>query len=552
MRTATAIVWAALAATSLTLPAHAQAPAAPPMSEPPAYVPTEAVRAKFGAVPIALDSPAARGGWSRLTSQAELEAFVAETASRSRQAWVADIGRSQQARGLKAVVFTAEGRRSWDSVARLRRPVVWLVGQQHGDEVAGGEAMLAVLASLASGELKPLLSRVTVVVVPRANPDGAEALTRRTAADLDLNRDHLMATLPETRAIQAAMAKLAPDVVIDAHEYGGTGFWLQQFGALAPWDGTYIEATHPAVPRPLKDLTREIFLPRIEAALADQGLTGGVYLTGGGGTGTLSTGGVAPGIGRNYYGMTGAVSFLLETRESGGVRGHVDFSTFQRRVATHYVFVRAALQAAAEDGRRVRRATAEARRRLAEDGSDLIIDMDLAEGPAELVLMDPVTGGPKPVSVTLRDSRRTTPTRTRARPRGYVVDGSAAEVLAAFRAKGVLLCPLRPGVAVPVEAFKVTFTRAPDRRARESVNPEETVTVALEPSTVSPGAGSYYVPSRQTAGLVVAAALEPDAAGSYVSTGVEPVNAQGSPRFWRVATEAPPLAAGAPRACRGR
>ena len=53
--------------------------------------------------------------------------------------------------------------------------MIWLIGQQHGNEPAGGEAMLALAAALSSGELAPLLDRLSVVIVPRSNPDGAAA-----------------------------------------------------------------------------------------------------------------------------------------------------------------------------------------------------------------------------------------------------------------------------------------------------------------------------------------------------------------------------------------
>ena len=71
------------------------------------------------------------------------------------------------------------------------RPIVLLVGQVHGNEPAGGEAMLALAQALADGELKPLLDRMTVVIMPRANPDGAHYFWRATANCVDVNRDHV-------------------------------------------------------------------------------------------------------------------------------------------------------------------------------------------------------------------------------------------------------------------------------------------------------------------------------------------------------------------------
>src|SRR5690606_4639437 len=81
------------------------------------------------------------------------------------------------------------------------RPTVVLIGQQHGDEPAGSEALLVISREVAQGLLEPLLDRINVVVIPRANPDGAAAATRVTANGVDMNRDHLLLNTPEARAL---------------------------------------------------------------------------------------------------------------------------------------------------------------------------------------------------------------------------------------------------------------------------------------------------------------------------------------------------------------
>ena len=55
--------------------------------------------------------------------------------------------------------------------------------------------MLALARDLATGgPLADIVQRVTVVIIPRSNPDGAEAFTRDAANKMDLNRDHLLLT----------------------------------------------------------------------------------------------------------------------------------------------------------------------------------------------------------------------------------------------------------------------------------------------------------------------------------------------------------------------
>ena len=62
------------------------------------------------------------------------------------------------------------------------------------------------------------LRRVTVYVVPMANPDGAEAFLRHNAHNVDLNRDWLRQTQPETRAWLRTIKAIHPDLMTDQHE----------------------------------------------------------------------------------------------------------------------------------------------------------------------------------------------------------------------------------------------------------------------------------------------------------------------------------------------
>ena len=99
---------------------------------------------------------------------------------------------------------------------------VFYLCRQHGHEPASTEGALAFINSLVKAEdntpLAGYLKRATVMVVPMANPDGSEAFLRHNAHDVDLNRDWLKRTQPETRALYAAIQRLHPDLMTDQHE----------------------------------------------------------------------------------------------------------------------------------------------------------------------------------------------------------------------------------------------------------------------------------------------------------------------------------------------
>jgi len=159
-----------------------------------------------------------RGGASFTTHGEELT-FLASVEAESDRVRTSEIGSSVQGRPLH-LVRIAHPQPAADEVI-ASGPAILIIGSQHGNEPAGREAALKFLRDLAlveEGELRDLLSGVTILVIPSANPDGRVANTRRNAADVDVNRDHLHLNSPEARAIAAVLRDFRPDIVIDAHE----------------------------------------------------------------------------------------------------------------------------------------------------------------------------------------------------------------------------------------------------------------------------------------------------------------------------------------------
>lgn len=527
--------WTAIGLITAVLPAplSAQTPdVAPPSAErPQAYRQPPAVLARLPDVSVDMDAPGLAPGRVAFTSQEEMLAHLAAIKARAPHVFLGSLGRTSQDREIPWLIFTKEGLQDPSAVRRLRRPVVWLVGQQHGNEPAGGEAMLALASALADGELRPLLDRVTVIVVPRVNPDGAAAFQRRNGLDYDLNRDHLLAAQPETRAIQRAMALLPPDAVVDAHEYGATGP-LRRFNRLAAADQTILDATHPGVPARSTTLARDAYLPAMEARLAAAGLSSAVYLSGMPQTGPIPTGGTAPGISRNYYGLTGAVSFLLESRSAG------ERDAWGRRVASHYVAAAAVLETAARDGRALRRAVARARRDLARSRGPIPVAFEPPVLPGVLHLMDRETGDHSHEAIELLDSRQLRVTGTRVRPRGYLLAPEARSAIDALSLKGVKLCEAAPQT-VAVEAFDVVRTQPITRATREASTLTGALEVTLQARNVTVGDGWIWVPMNQPTASVIAASLEPDSVGSHVHVGLVPVAEDRIAPIYRVVNRAP-------------
>jgi hypothetical protein len=416
--------------------------------------------------------------------------FLASLAHRSARMQLGSVGRSTQGRDIPLLRF---------GDCRPDRPVIWLIAQQHGNEPAGGEAMLALASALARGPSASLLDRIGVVIVPRVYVVGAAADRRVLASGADANRDHLLLSQPEVRALHEAMCVLPPDAVFDHHEFSVRRRWVEKFNGLQGSDVMILEATNPSISKGLSAIAQDLYGPALEAAIARAGLSSFDYVTTDSGTADMrvSLGGTAPGIARNAFGLRGAVSYLIETRGAG-----IGMENFERRVSTHYLLAKAALEASVADPVRLLARVAEARAATAADRSDLIVTHEAGERDIDLPLIDAESGAPMSTPVRLIDSRDIRPVDMRARPAGYLVLRAAAVVAERLALNGVSVQKATGGVLL-VEAYEL---------ARE----DGTVQVEIRHKTIDVPAGALFVSMAQPAAGIVAAALEPDSPGSFI------------------------------------
>ena len=174
------------------------------------------------------------------------------------------------------------------------------------------------------------------------------------ASGADSNRDHLLLSQPEVRAVHAAMKALPPDVVFDHHEFSVAWRWVEKFNGLQASDVMILEATNP--------VDSQVAVRHRPQSLS-AGARGGDPRSRACRASTtsppirpadkrVSLGGTAPGIARNTFGLRGAVSYLIETRGVG-----IGLESYQRRVSTHYLLAKAVLEVSAADPAGLRNAS---------------------------------------------------------------------------------------------------------------------------------------------------------------------------------------------------
>ncbi len=488
-----------------------------------------AVAARFPEPQASYRTPAFEPGRSSFTTNAELQAalrdLLQDAVPSSGRAGVSllSLGSSQKGVPLQALLFTRSADASPVALMASNRPTVLLVGQQHGDEPAGSEALLVLAQELARGRLQGLLERINVLVLPRANPDGAAARQRVTASGIDANRDHLLLKTPEAQAQAQLVRDFRPVVAVDAHEYTVVGRYLEKFGTVQRFDALVQYAMTANLPPFITKASEEWFRQPMIASLNQQGLSSEWYYT----TSTdladkkISMGGTQPDTGRNVNGLKNAISILIETRGVGIGKLHL-----ARRVHTHVTAMSSFLESAAAhagDLLKLRQYVDNEVSAQACQG-EAVVEAGPTTSEYALNMLDPVTGADRLVTVEWASSLELRTLKSRARPCGYWLAADQTDAVQRLRGLGVRVAQLAETGVLRGETYRETAREVGVRQdVRGSIADAGgvlRVKVDLLAALLDAPLGSYYVPLDQPLANLVFAAMEPDTQNSYVTNGI--------------------------------
>ncbi len=94
--------------------------------------------------------------------------------------------------------------------------------QMHGNESTTTKAVFDVLNAFRDLSEMPLLNsileKVSLIIIPMLNPDGAEAYTRVNANNIDLNRDAKDLTQAESRVLREELDRFQPHYCFNLHD----------------------------------------------------------------------------------------------------------------------------------------------------------------------------------------------------------------------------------------------------------------------------------------------------------------------------------------------
>lgn len=470
-----------------------------------------AVAAHFPDPVVKYRTPGLADGRRAYTSNTELNEWLGAIArarlGSSTRAKLLEMGPSQEGQPIDALVLTRARGTSPDALGATGRPTVVLMGQQRGDEPASAEALLVIAQELSGGLLEPLLDRINVIVVPRANPDAASSGNPFTAAGVDMVNDHLVLSTPEARAIATLVRDYRPTLVVDAREFEAGGALLSQLGGVQGYDALLEYSTTANVPDFISKAAREWYYEPMAASLASERLRADWYFAAQPDSrdARVQAGSVLPETARNLSALKNAVGMVVATRGVGLGRAHL-----QRRVHTQVVALSSLLRSTAERSSSLE----QVRSFVARDTSALAcrsqVTVSVAPTAAQrnIALLDVQTGAEREQRVQWDSPLQLRSTKTQPRPCGYWLSASSDNVVDRLQLLGIQVLRVAEG-----------GTLLADNSYQVSGSPARSGGV-LPRSSIDAPQGSFYVPLNQPLANVAVAALEPASEAGYVALGV--------------------------------
>ena len=407
------------------------------------------------------------------------------------------------------------------------KPIVLIVNNVHGGEVAGKDAAMELMRDLVMGDLRPLLDEVVVLVIPTINPDGAEIYRRTNDEGFDMNRDYIKL---ETQEIQSLVTDVInewhPHIHLDTHH-----------GGSAPYTLTYQGNMNPAGDPNIMALGDFEILPRIREALRAEDYEGFWYsgprtVDGVEGWGPTS---VEPRKQHVYSTLANMVGFLFET--PSGTHRVVDNGTrvvpvpeeerYRHQVRGEYLGQRELIRFAAERGDELMAVVAQAREDAINRGND-VNDNDqipLAYQQVERFKADfwrPAEGSSRrgeDVEYELVNGPVFTkwePTVTATRPWGYLMPNSLTKVVPLLLEHGISVKQLTEDVELEVEVWQATEITHDEYFQAHYL---KDVKAQKDTKTVTMPAGSFFIPSGQPMSNFISYIFEPTTNDNLVTWG---------------------------------
>lgn len=121
---------------------------------------------------------------------------------------------------VKIVGHSVKGKPIYKIIAGNGNTRIFIWSQMHGNESTTTKALFDLLKLLKSDteSAKQLKDNFTFCILPMVNPDGAELYTRENANKIDLNRDSVNLSQPESKVLRNEFEAFKPHYCYNMHD----------------------------------------------------------------------------------------------------------------------------------------------------------------------------------------------------------------------------------------------------------------------------------------------------------------------------------------------
>jgi len=447
------------------------------------------------------NTPLQKSNYSRLTSHKELSQFISDVDEKSDIIKSEVIAKSVLGRELYAVYFS-KGEFGKDK-SKIK---VLIFAQQHGNEQSGKEGALLLIEELLKPENQYLFEKIDLVVVPQVNPDGAEADKRLNANNMDLNRNHLILTEPETIGLHNLFNKYLFEVTMDVHEYWPFGKTWKKYGFRANNDEQIGTLTNINISHSIRDLSKKEYLPYIKKYLNDRKYSYFEYSPGGPPEADYirhSTFDINDG--RQSLGIQNTFSFIQE-----GLNGEdSSLQNIKHRAEGQAAGMRGLLEFSYIHKDKIKNLVEAERAKLIAGNTDVntAIQLDHFADGNKLQLPLFSYSSKKDTSITVNNYRPIVKALTETeKPKGYLVPKNLREIVDwADRHKLEYYLYKNESTDI-ISRYYIAEIDSIDFEGDMTVNPK----VELKPVNYSMLEGEYiFIPTKQLRGNMIVIALEP-------------------------------------------
>ncbi len=496
-----------------------------------------------------LQAPGEINGYSRYTQHEEVVQFLSALSAQTGNVRVQEVGRTRPVEGfsdksLLLCILTAEGVSRPEQLDR-RKPTLFITAAKHGNEQSAKEAALLIMRDLALGQLKPLLEKVNILIMPMVNPWGSHFDRRVNEIGLDMNRDHIKMESDGVQAIHSVFRAWMPEVTLDVHEQGDN-YYRISLGCVS----------NVNVDPSIEAYSRRVILAAVGEALASDKITFHEYIVTSENMPSDASGADFPdeelarwpqitrrstsdiNDGRNILGLYQTFSFIQEAASRH------DLATLAARTRWQERGIRAFIRTVAEHGPELTARVNTLRRQLLDESArydpahQVHIKMEYRRDPAqpdlalkefqrreaaaagrmkvekkagELLLRAeieplPELGGQKVVErVEKAWFPLVTPALSVVRPLGYIIPAQHAEVIATLQCHDIRIMTFTQDTTMAVEG---SFIGAVTPSKYDYVAPERIELEARRLALLCKK-GDFYIPCSQPAANLLTCLLEP-------------------------------------------